>query len=199
MLCLGFFYKLSSFAALSSCGSKYRSTADGEIGESTQNISMSSCFTERSFFLTLKIPMLDEFEKWCGFMDLPGGLSMRRGSSERKNAIITHGEAKSTDGSAEPNVFTWFFKSHKAHNTVVACFYRKLGLHSSDLHGNKISMTFSLSARRLQKSRKPWTEMELEWVSVYGRRCWQGTHLILWHRWASRWWVPNQTRSSLAL
>lgn len=35
-------YKLSSFAALSSCGSKYRGTADGELGESTQNITMSS-------------------------------------------------------------------------------------------------------------------------------------------------------------
>lgn len=51
---------------------------------------------------------------------------------------------------------------------MVACFCRELGLHSSASHGNKISTTFSLSARGPQESGKPWTEIELEWVSVNG-------------------------------
>lgn len=65
------------------------------------------------------------------FMDLPGGLSMRRGSSEKKERVHYTREEKHTGSAAQLNAFTWFWewKTRNAHNTVAVrsyckdCFY----------------------------------------------------------------------------
>lgn len=106
---------------------------------------------------------LVELEMYCRFMDLPGGLSMRRGSSERKNAIVSQGR-KSTQTALQSLMRSPDFENERpiVHITQwQSASTARTVLYLNISHCNKIAMRFSFSACVLQCSRNSSLRVEL--------------------------------------